>query len=208
MNLLKKITSLTDIKYFWILLVSIAVFVVTLLIDYYDNPAHTPFNVLVGYGIAIIIGGVWAIFNYIGHIKVNVLYRKSKDLSSFVERLVLDKEEKTELLAYMEDYAQDLVHQGRSYKEATAVAINQFKINEFDRLSKDSTIFHLPAHHYLIGYAFVATVLFVLWLWIGNTIISSPFITVLEATCFSYASGFIVAYFLYKLIDIMIYKKF
>ncbi|SER28635.1 hypothetical protein SAMN04487944_102234 [Gracilibacillus ureilyticus] len=207
MNLFKKITSFSDIKFFWILLISITVFVITLFVDYYDNPAYTPVNALVGYGLAIMIGGLWAIFNYVGHMKINVLYRNSKDLSSFVERLTLNKDEKIELLTYMEDYVQNLVDQGKPMEEATSIAINQFKIKEFDQMSKDSAVFHLPAHHYLIGYAFLTGVLFVIWLAISNTITSSLYIIVMEATCFAYATGFIVAFFMYKLIDIMIYKK-
>ncbi|KAB8137601.1 hypothetical protein F9U64_08785 [Gracilibacillus oryzae] len=208
MNVFRKITSFSDIKFLWVLLVSISVFVITLLLDYFDDPAHTPITALAGYGLAIIIGGVWAICNYIGHIKINVLYKNSKDLTAFVDRLTLDKEEKAELLTYMNDFAQDLVLQGKSEEEATAIAISQFKIKEFDRLSKDSSLFHLPAHHYLIGYAFIALFFFAILLLISNTVNSSLYIIVLEATCFAYASGFVAAFFLYKLIDMMIYRKF
>lgn len=183
------------------------IFATTLYIDYKDHPSYTPFAILLCYGFAIVIAGMWSIINYINHIKIHAMYRKDHDLASFVERLAMDKDEKAELLAYMEDFKADLIEQGKSSEEAAKIALHHFTMQEFEKLAKDSTIFKLPAHYYLWGYTALLAVVFIFTLILVNLWTSPVIMVVIEATSFAYAFGFATVFFMYKVIDMMIYKK-
>lgn len=203
----KKVFSLQDIKYFWLLMISFIGFDATYYFDLYYDPQFVQTKALIGYGSTFMLAVIWGIFNYIGHIRINVLYQRNHDIPSFVSQLVMNHEEKLELQAYLEDYTQDLENQGRTKDEAAKEAINQFKVQEFSSLSKNTMIFNLHAHYYLGGYAFFAILLGGVIGLIGSAI-SSLFLLVIQYTLFSYALGFGGLFFIYKLVDAVLYKKF
>jgi hypothetical protein len=204
--LINKVFSLSDIKYAWLLLISIISFVGTFYLDLYYNPSFVQTAALAGYGLAFIIAALWGAFNYIGHLRINAMYQKNNDIPAFVDQLALSNEEKLELQAYLEDYVIDLVSQGKTREEAAKEAINQFKVKEFSSLSKNTMIFNLHAHYYLGGYACLA-------LLGGLTLIvihaNFPLLVFLvgKYTLLAYGVGFIGLFFIYKLADIILYKK-
>jgi NADH:ubiquinone oxidoreductase subunit 6 (subunit J) len=71
----KKIFNLSDIRYSWLLLVSMLFFMFSL---YYNkiNPNISTMIELITYGGAVALAIVWSILNYIDHIKINVQFRK------------------------------------------------------------------------------------------------------------------------------------
>ncbi|MFB4168261.1 hypothetical protein [Virgibacillus sp. JSM 102003] len=207
-NLFHKVVSLKDLKYSWILITSIIVFCITLYLDLKYNPSHVPIKALVGYGSALIISVCWGVFNYIGHVRVNAMYRKSNDIHAFVNSLAMNQEEKLELTMYLEDYTQDLTNQGKTKEEASQIAINHFKIQEFSTLSKDTQLFNLHAHFYLWGYASIAALCSLVLLFISNVVVKSSLILIVLETAFAVTFfGCSLLFFIYKIIDVMIYRK-
>ncbi|WP_079529317.1 hypothetical protein [Halobacillus hunanensis] len=207
-HLYRKVVSLKDIKYGWLLVISILLFMVTLYFDLYYDPSHVPIQAAFGYGIAFIVGVIWGAINYISHIKVNILYRKNNDIITFVDNLAMVQEEKMELQTYLEDYTEDLMTQGMEREKAVKLAIDHFKIREFSSLSKDTQIFNLPAHYYLWGYTGIAGILCLSSLYVTNALITSSLtLIVIEAALFAYGFGFAALFFVYKLIDTMLYRK-
>ncbi|AIM17192.1 hypothetical protein HW35_13840 [Bacillus sp. X1(2014)] len=205
-NFIIKLFSFKDLKYGWLLSVSFVIFTLTLFFDLYIEPAYVQLPSLAGYGIAFIIASLWGSVNYIGHIKINALYQKSNDIHAFVNQLAINDEERQELQAYLEDFVQDLVSHGETKEEATKKAIEQFKIKEFTSLSKNTMLFNLPAHYYLGGFALVSLSVGLL-LRVLYIIFPSLFLLVLASSLFAYGVGFMGLFFVYKIIDAIIYKK-
>ncbi|WP_027407950.1 hypothetical protein [Anoxybacteroides tepidamans] len=205
-HLIKKAFSLNDIKYAWILLVSFISFAATFYLDLYYNPSFVQKAALAGYGLAFLIATLWAAFNYIGHLRINVMYQKNNGIPAFLEQLALSHEEKLELQAYLEDYVTGQVNQGKSKEEAAREAINQFKVKEFSSLSKNTLVFNLHAHYYLGGYAFLAILGSVVLLLLHASFFSLPWL-VGAYTFLAYGVGFIGLFFIYKLVDSALYKK-
>ncbi|WP_099156717.1 hypothetical protein [Virgibacillus ndiopensis] len=205
-HFIRKVFSLKDLKYSWLLLISVISFYITYYLDLLYNPAHVPIIALIGYGVAFIIAAIWGGFNYIGHIKVNALYQKHNDIHAFVSQLAMSYEEKMELQAYLEDYTTDQINQGKSENEAAREAINQFKIKEFSSLLKNTMIFNLHAHYYLGGYVFIAVITGLILKLIS---VFCPFLPllVIAYTLFTFGFGFIGMFFIYKLLDAVLYKK-
>lgn len=207
-HLFHKVISLKDLKYSWILMISIVVFCITLYLDLKLNPSQVPMQALVGYGSALIISACWGIFNYIGHLRINAMYRKSKDIHAFVYNLAMNQEEKLELKMYLEDYKQDLVSQGNTEEAASQIAINHFKIKEFSSLSKDTQLFNLHAHFYLWGYAILTALCSLVLLFTTNVAVDSSLILIVLETVFAVICiGFSCLFFLYKMMDAMIHCK-
>lgn len=206
-NLTRKIFSLNDMKYGWSLLVSILVCGITFYIDRNTNPDDL-FLLSVGYGMSFVIAVVWGAANYIGHVRMNVMFRRHRDIASFVGQLAMSQEDKLELRNYLEDYAEDLMREGTTKEEAAKEAISQFKVKEFLSLSKHTTIFELHAHYYLIGWTIVAIAAFIALGVVGNA--APPFslpMLLVESVLVAYGAGFIALFFVYKLLDALIYKK-
>ncbi|MBT2218015.1 hypothetical protein KK120_19625 [Virgibacillus dakarensis] len=203
----KKMFSLNDLKYGWLLLISIVTFTTTFYLDLYYEPSKVQIVALAGYGLAFIIATLWGAFNYIGHVRINVMYQKNNDIYSFVSQLTMSHEEKVELQAYLEDYIQDQVDHGKSKNEATKEAIEQFKIKEFNSLSKNTTLFNLHAHYYLGGFTFIA-VIFGLITRLFYLVSPTLFLMVIECTFYVYGVAFVGLFFTYKLIDVVLFKKF
>lgn len=204
---LNKIFNLSDIRYGWLLLISMGIFIASL---YYGKmtPQITPTVEWMTYGSAFILAVVWGIFNYIDHIKVNANFKKYDHIEAYVENLLMSRDEKTELKAYLEDYAEDLASQGKTKEEAVKIAIEQFRIQEFTSLSKNNSLLNLPIHYYLIGYTLIAAMAVMLLQLLASTIFPDFFLlSAVEFTFFSYGIGFIGLFFLYKLMDVILSKK-
>ena len=206
-HFIKKAFSLKDIKYSWLLLVSVIIFAVTFYLDLYYIRAFVQMTALTGYGLAFFLAALWGALNYIGHIRINAMYQKNNDISAYVDQLALDDEEKMELQAYLEDYVQDQVSKGKAKEDAAKEAISQFKVKEFSSLSKNTMIFNLHAHYYLGGYAVLALLFFLILILI-HTVFSFLSLLVGAYTILVYGIGFTGLFFIYKLLDIILYKKF
>jgi hypothetical protein len=204
---IRKIFSLGDIKYSWILLLSSFLFGITNFIDRLYS--GDPMWVLIGYWISISIAVLWGALNYISHIRMNSMYKKQYDIRLYVDQLAISEEDKLELQTYLEDYVQDLIQQGYSEADATREAINQFKVKEFLSLSKNTMFFNLHAHYYLIGWTIVSILASILVWILEVTIFPYPLITLTIASIFiAYAIGLFGMFILYKIIDVTIYRKF
>ncbi|MFC5466015.1 permease prefix domain 1-containing protein [Lederbergia graminis] len=202
-----KIFSLRDIKYSWVLLSSSILFGITNFIDrlYSDDPLW----ILISYWISFSIAVLWGALNYISHIRLNSMYKKQDDIRLYVNQLAMSQEDKLELQTYLEDYVQDLIQQGNSEEEAIRDAINQFKVKEFLSLSKNTMFFNLHAHYYLFGWMMVSIVAAILVWVLEATILPYPsMMLTIESIFIVYAIGLFGMFFLYKIIDVTIYKKF
>ncbi|ROR27258.1 hypothetical protein EDD66_107172 [Mobilisporobacter senegalensis] len=204
---LKKLFNLTDIRYPWLLLISMCAFIFSL---YYDKN-HTNISLAyqwMTYGFTIISATVWSILNYIAHIKISANYKKYDNIDTYVENLLISKEEKLELKGYLEDYSSDLISQGKTKEESIQTAINQFRVQEFTSLSKNSSLFNLPIHYYLIGYSLLSITVATLLEFMPMILKQSPFLfSAIQFMLISYCIGFTGSFFLYKLLDSIISKK-
>ncbi len=204
---IRKIFSLKDIKHSWILLLSVTLFGISFYIDrlYSNDPIWIQGSFWISFTLAVL----WGALNYISQIRMNNMYKKQDDIQEYVNQLAMSEEDRLELQTYLEDYVQDLTEQGTTKEDATREAINQFKVKEFLSLSKNTMFFNLHAHYYLIGWTIVIIFSFSLVWLIG--IITFPkllIILTIEVTLFAYGLGFFGMFFMYKLIDAIIYRKF
>ena len=203
---LSKIFDLSDIRYSWLLLISMGVFILSL----YNGKIHPqlpPIYDWVTYGSAFSLAVVWGILNYIDHIMLSAWFKKCNDIEAYVENLVMSKDEKQELKSYLEDYVQDLVLQGKTQPEATKMAIDQFKVQEFTSLAKNSSLLKLPIHYYLIGYTVLALAMTVILHLVSSMVIWTFWLLSLEFTLVIYAVGFLSLFFLYTLMDMVVAKR-
>jgi hypothetical protein len=204
----KKLLQLKDITYSWLLVISILIFTTTIYIDLAYHPSGSPKVALAIYAIALLIAFIWSVFNYIGHMRLNTMYKRNNNIQVFVDNLLLSNDEKLELRTYLEDYSQDLIEQGKTKEDAVITAINEFKVNEFSSLSKNTQIFNMHAHYYLGGYALIGIMASIILLVISNVLTDPPLICiVLEVTFMLYGIGFFGLFFVYKLMDVFIHKK-
>jgi 4-amino-4-deoxy-L-arabinose transferase-like glycosyltransferase len=197
----KKTFSLSDIKYSWVLFVSM---VVCGVFFYWDRTSDLDDQLLlsVGYAVSFAMAVLWCAANYVGHIRINAMYRKQNDIDAYIAPLAMNTEEKLELRNYLEDFAQDLMNQGMQEEQATAEAIRHFKVKELLSLSKNSSLFHLHAHYYLFGWAAAAFVLLILlWFVNGLWFPHAVLLLVLETILFVYGSALVLLFFVYKLLD-------
>lgn len=204
---IRKIFSLGDIRYSWILLLSSVLFGLS---NYMDRIySNDPSWIHVSYWISFAIAVLWGAINYISHIRMNNMYKKQNNIQEYVNLLAMNEEDKLELQTYLEDYVQDLIEQGNTKADATREAIKQFKVKEFLSLSKNTMFFNLHAHYYLIGWTIVIIVAFILVWLLGIVAFSNLLIPlIIEVTLVAYGLGLFGMFFLYKLIDAMIYRKF
>lgn len=205
-KIMRKVFCLRDIKYSWLLLLSIAFCFLVFYIDRSDM--KDPGWLTIGYLLAFALAVVWGVINYIGHIRMNVMYQKQNNIQAYVENLAMGKEDKLELQHYLEDYAADLIMQGKPKNEAAKEAINQFKVKEILSLSKDTMLFNLHAHYYLIGWAILAAIVdIIIWLLYGGVYPSSQLLLIIGLILIAYGMGFIALFCGYKLMDSFIYRK-
>jgi hypothetical protein len=206
--LMKKAFDLSDLRYPWLLLASMLLFVFSL----YNNKMNPDISTAVEwltYGTSIICAFVWSVLNYIDHIKINALYRKHNSTEAYVDSLTMKKQEKEDLKTYLDDFVKDLEANGKTKDEAVKIAISQFQVQEFTSLSKNSGILELPAHHYLIGYVLIfAAVAVILFLCLTNAAFKDVFL--LHAIYFMlilYSVSFVGLLLFYKLLDLIVAKK-
>lgn len=206
-NILRKIFNLLDIKYSWLLLLSMGIFLLSLYIEKISL-SITLLTQWITYGSAFLSAVIWSVLNYIAHIKVNANYKKYDDIKTYVENLVMSKDEKLELMAYLEDFAADLSSQGKTKVEAVQTAINQFRVQEFSSISKNNSLLNLPIHYYLIGYVLVDIALIIVLALLTNTVFDSFFwLSAFEFTLATYGVGFLGLFFIYKVFDAVISKN-
>lgn len=206
-QLTRKVFNLPDIRYRWLLIISMGIFIASLYNEKI-NPEITLTIQLATYGSAIVSAVVWGILNYIDHIKVSANYKKYDNIDAYVDNLIMSSDERTELKAYLEDYAKDLVSQGKTKEEAVKMAINQFRVKEFTELSKNSSLLNLPIHYYLVGYTVITIILGIILYFLTHTVFLNSFwLLSVELMLFSYGVGFVGLFFLYKLMDIVLSKK-
>lgn len=206
-QLTRKIFNLSDLRYSWLLLISMGIFLASL----YNSKINlelTPMVELATYASAVITAMVWAILNYIAHIKVNANYKKYNNIDAYVDNLVMGKDERAELKAYLEDFVNDLVSQGQTQENAVKIAIDQFRVQEFTALSKTNPLLNLPIHHYLVGYIVIAMILGISLQVLTATLFPHSFLLLsIEFMLFNYGIGFVGVFFMYKLIDSVLSKK-
>jgi drug/metabolite transporter (DMT)-like permease len=206
-NMLRKIFNLSDIRYSWLLLISMGTFVLSLYNEKI-NPDIAPITQWLTYGFAILSAVIWSILNYIAHIKVSANYKKFDNIETYVDNLIMSKDEKLELKAYLEDFSADLLSQGKSKEDAVQTAINQFRIQEFTSLSKNSSVLNLPIHYYLIGYLLLDILIIIILTFITSIMLSSSFwLLAFEFMFILYGVGFLGLFFLYKMLDSVISKN-
>lgn len=206
-NFLRKAFSLGEIRFGWILLLSIVICSITFFYDEHFNP-EDQFWLALSYYVSFTLALVWSLANYVRHIRMNSLYRRQNDIHSYVAQLALSKEDKLELQNYLEDFAADLEHQGRSKEEAAKEAINQFKVKEFLSMSKHTRPFETHGHHYFIGYALLAfAAAFLLAIIDQTTTQEILFLYIMQVVLAVYGVCFIALLVLYKTFDKFLYQK-
>ena len=205
-KIIKKIFSLKDLKYTWLLLISFIAFYTIFYLDLLNEPSYVQITALAGYGCAFITASVSSVFNYINLIKFNIMYKKSSNINAFLDQLTVSREEKLEIQGYLDDYIEDLIASGKQRTDAIREAIESFKVKEILSSSKNSKIFNLHAHYYLLGYSFIMVTaglfLRVIYLNVNSLLLLS-----LEWLLYLYGIGFAVLFVIYKLFDIVLYKK-
>lgn len=204
---MRKLFSLREIRHVWILLLSIIICAVTFYSDEHFDPDDQLW-LSVSYFVSFTLAAAWSAANYVGHIRINSLYRKQHNIQAYVAQLALSKEDKMELQNYLEDFTADLVQQGKSKEDAAKEAINQFKAKEILSMSKHSTPFESHGHHYLIGYALLMVVSAIVLAVIDQAIDSPPYFLIIVITMLVvYGSSFFALFALYKVLDRLIYRK-
>lgn len=206
-SLVKKIFDLSDIRYSWLLGISAILFILSL----YNNKINPNINIIIEwttYSSAIGCAFVWSILNYVDHIKISVLFRKSNDIEAYVNSLAMKREEKEDLMEYLKDFVADLEVSGKTKEEAVKTAIAQFQVQEFTSISKNSGILELPSHYYLLGYAIIyLALILIIQIFLGIGISNSFWLHAISFMLILYVVAFLGLILLYKLIDIVIAKK-
>lgn len=206
-NWARKVFSLAELRYSPVLLLSIVVCVVAYTIDEQIDPQDQLW-LAVTYYISFSLAALWCGINYIGHIRVNNLYRKHGDIGAYVEQLVMDAEDKTELRNFLEDFAADLEEQGRSGEEAAKEVISQFQVREFLAMSKHTVPFETHGHHYLLGYGTLLLGICLAATSVELLLPQPPLVwLIISSVSGVYGVSLFGVYVLYKLLDRFIYKK-
>jgi hypothetical protein len=204
--LTRKIFSIGEIKQGWLLLLSAAICAATFAIDVIYDP-DDQFWLSVAYYASFTAAAVWAIANYVLHLRLNRLYRKRDDIRAYAEQLALPADERQELLDYLEDFAADLERRGRSEEEAVREAITQFQVKEFLSMSKRSSPIETHGHHYLLGCAalsFFAALASAAVGLLPGVPEAPPFVAETVATV--YGCCFLGLYGLYKFMDNLLFR--
>ena len=206
-NWARKVFSLAELRYSPVLLLSIVVCVVAYTIDEQIDPKDQLW-LAVTYYISFSLAALWCGINYIGHIRVNNLYRKHGDIGAYVEQLVMDAEDKTELRNFLEDFAADLEEQGRSREEAAKEVISQFQVREFLAMSKHTVPFETHGHHYLLGYGMMLMGVCLAATSVELLLAQPPLVwLIISSVSGVYGVSLFGVYVLYKLLDRFIYNK-
>jgi hypothetical protein len=199
MDKIKQAYRLSGIKYPWVLLISMIVFMLSL---YFQRVYRNDFSdfEIVGYGSGFLAALIWSVLNYFGHLKLNRLFKKYDNIDVFVEQTHMKKEEKEEFAQYLNDYVKDLEQKGEPHGSAVKKAINSFQVQEFSE-AKGGDMFEKPAHYYLLGYTSVFVAVIIILQTVDGFFPAQLIISSLSLTLGLYAAAFFILFFLYKVID-------
>lgn len=205
MNIIKRVYSLSEIKYPSMLLLSMSAFIMSFCIGRYYRDL-TPAAEAAMYGIGFAIALIWSILNYMGHLKLSRIYKKYDTIGTFVEYMTMEDDEKIELIQYLNDFVKDLEERGENHENAVKKAISHFQVQEFSEI-RGSDIFEKHSHYYLFGYVSIFLGAFLV-ISLLNAIVHITFIlAAINLTLVIYGIGLFLLFFLYKLIDILMAKK-
>jgi hypothetical protein len=98
-QLIKKIYSLKDIIYAWLLVISKVLFGFSFYIDRIN--LNDPIWLLIIFFISFAIAILWGTVDYIGHIRMNAMYQKQNNIRAYVNQLAMSEEDKLELQTYL-----------------------------------------------------------------------------------------------------------
>lgn len=201
---MKKMFNLKEIKCPWLLATAMLVFILVLFVERYYSEAVVVINVI--WCLAMAVALLWAILNYVLHLKINSAWGRHKSIDAFVGCLSMGRDEKEELRQYLTDFARDLEDKGTTHEEAVQTAIRQFQVREFAE-TQGAAVFEKSPHFYLLGWAVLLIAVFAIFDLL-NTLLSGVF--VMAAIAFmavSYGIALFFLFFIYKLIDNLMPKK-
>lgn len=191
--------SIKYISYKLILIISIVLFFSCYYLDTIIRPSVTTMIFVFGYMFAAMLAAFWAILNYIDHLRINPLYKSYRSIDEFINDLTVPNDEKNEIKTMMVDYVHDRKESGLNEDKAIEDIINQFKNEELDR---EKGVFFVHTHKYLLSMAAILYVVAVL-----SIFIPGRFFLVLRLTSFCYASGFLLSFFMYNILNKILIKK-
>lgn len=198
--------SIKQISYKTTLLLSMLLFFTSYLLDILMVPSETETIFVLGYTAAILVAALWAILNYIDHLRINPLYKNYSSTKDFVKDLTLPKDEKIEIQQMMDDYVQDQIDQGADQQQAIQQIIQQFKSSE---LPENHSLFYLHNHKYLVLLG-AMMLLFSIMVWGLKTIfpvLESAAAVVLEIMFACYGVGFWLSFAMYHLLNKILIRK-
>lgn len=200
--------NLQQLNYKLLIVASMLLFAVMVYID--RSSVNDNLVILqAGYWTSFGLATIWGIINYISHIQYNVTSAiRHGDIEEYLDKMKLSIEEAQELKAYLADYAADLVIQHNlSEKDARIRAMNEFNIKEIHQLMKDKNLFTFMKHTYLLGYAAIFAMLFLLLSVINSYVGWSTAMVSIISMLIIYTLGFIGMFILYKFLDAIFRKK-
>lgn len=204
MNKIRKVYRLADMKYPWLLLVSMLAFITALCFNRLFPESFTRIEIVI-YSAVFLVALLWSILNYVGHLKRNAIYQNCDNLEAFINGLTMSKIEKTELSEYLNDFVKDLKENGSTHEEAIKTAISHFQVREFTQ--SQGSFFETSTHYYLLGYVSIFAAIIIVIQCI-DLVVSLPFIFLaVSFMLMLFSAAFICLFFAYKLIDVMIAKK-
>lgn len=202
MTCIKKCFRFQEIKYPWVLLVSMILFVAMLFVNRLFPQDFAKIE-NVAYGIVCLTALLWALLNYHAHLKAYALCGEHNSVEGFLEQLCLSREEKEELAEYLNDFVSDLESSGNTHAQAVSQAIGQFQVKEFIQGNALQT----GSQYYLLGYRLLFTVISFI-IEVLKLLFPLPFF--LSAFSFMFVCfgvGLIGLFFVYKLTDMLLKKR-
>ena len=201
---MKKFFELKEVKYLWLLVLSMAAFVAALFLNAAYPETFTKVEVPV-YGAVLLIAFLWSILNYLGQLQLHTIYRRFDNIDNFIKCLPMNEEEKKELNEYLNDFVKDMVESGKSHEEAVRTAISQFLVKEI--AERDGDLLETKPHYYLLGYTAIFVIIVAVIQGI-NTIVHLPFLFLaVSFMLIAFSFGFISLFILYKLLNMVLAKK-
>lgn len=202
MTCIKKCFRFQEIKYPWVLLVSMILFVAMLFVNRLFPQDFAKIE-NIAYGIVCLTALLWALLNYHAHLKAYALCGGHNSVEGFLEQLCLSREEKEELAEYLNDFVSDLESSGNTHAQAVSQAIGQFQVKEFIQGNALQT----GSQYYLLGYGLLFTVISFI-IEVLKLLFPLPFF--LSAFSFMFVCfgvGLIGLFFVYKLTDILLKNR-
>lgn len=104
-----------------------------------------------------------------------------------------------------EDIVKDMLSSGKSQSEAEHIAIMHFKIDELEKLSKNSKLFKLNTHQYLLGFSFILALVGLFFYMVQVYFVNSIILEITPEVILSYFIGLIATFIVYKFFDLMLF---